>query len=165
MIPIHGRWIVAAIVAFGPISQARAQEQVVQIYLVQASGDGVSAGGSQGHSSDQRRRERAALLVPTLAGIRVSYLLPRTPSGPATLEALARGRSLPIVQLPRPGSTWNGHVVDDQMSRREAIQPIAAELLALPPGSTAVVGLNGEIFLRSSIAWVFRWHRRAGGTR
>lgn len=34
--------------------------------------------------------------------------------------------------------------VHDEMSRREAIEPIADALLALVPGSVAVVGLNSE---------------------
>lgn len=145
MIRIYGRWIVAAVVALGPTSHARAQEQFVQIYLVRhPETESTPADLKAIHLSDTGRK-RAALLIPTLAGIRVSHLFAsHTLRTRETLEELARERSLPIVQLPRPGSTWNGQFVTDELSRREAIEPIANALRALPPGSTAVVGMNSE---------------------
>lgn len=145
MIRIYGRWIVTAIVAFGPISHARAQEQLVQIYLVRHPETESAPADLRAIHLNDTGRKRAALLVPTLAGIGVSHLFAsHTLRTYETLEELARERSLPIVQLPRPGSTWNGQLVNDEMSRREAIEPVAAALLALPAGSTAVVGLNSE---------------------
>jgi hypothetical protein len=51
---------------------------------------------------------------------------------------------LPIVQLPAPGTIWQGQIVTDELSRRESIDPIAEALLALPSGAVAVVALNSE---------------------
>jgi len=48
------------------------------------------------------------------------------------------------VQLPEPGSVWKGVVVTDDTSRREPIDPVSDALLALPPGSVALVALNSE---------------------
>lgn len=146
MIRTYGRWIVAAIVTIGSVSNIWAQqEQLVQIYVVRhPETESAPADPNAIHLSDTGR-ERAALLVPTLAGIRITNLLAsHTVRTRETLEDLARDRSLPIVQLPRPGSTWNGQMVTDQLSRREPIEPIAEALLALRPGSTVVVGLNSE---------------------
>lgn len=72
-------------------------------------------------------------------------------SGPAPSEPLLLRKpwrklpaSLPVVQLPQPGSTWQGHCVTDELSRQEAIEPIANALLALAPGGTAVAALNSD---------------------
>ena len=140
-----GRWIVALVIALGAIPQAEAQEPLVQIYVVRhPETEAPPADLKAIHLTDLGRR-RAALLVPTLAGIRVSHLFAsHTVRARETLEDLSRDRSLPIVQFPQPGSTWKGQLVTDEVSRREAIDPIADALLALPAGSTAVVGLNSE---------------------
>jgi histidine phosphatase superfamily protein (branch 1) len=145
MIRTFGRWIVAVFVTIGSTSPAWAQEQLVQIYMVRhPETESAPADLNAIHLSGTGHK-RAALLVPALAGIRISNLLAsHTVRTRETLEDLARDRSLPIIQLPRPGSTWKGQPVTDQMSRREPIEPIADALLALAPGSIAVVALNSE---------------------
>jgi phosphohistidine phosphatase SixA len=139
------RAIVCAAVWLTTASTAFAQDGLVQIYLVRhPETESAPADLRAIHLSDTGR-QRAALLVPTLAGVRISHLLAsHTVRARETLEALARDRSLPVVQLPAPGSTVKGQVVTDEISRREAIEPIAQALLGLKPGSTAVVGLNSE---------------------
>jgi hypothetical protein len=122
-----------------------AQEALVQIYLVRhPETESAPADVKAIHLSNAGHR-RAALLVPTLAGVRISHLFAsHTVRTREALEDLARDRSLPIVQLPAPGSTIDGQLVTDEISRREAIEPISRALLDLKPGSTAVVGLNSE---------------------
>ena len=44
----------------------------------------------------------------------------------------------------RSTAVWKGQIVTDELSRREAIDPIAEALLALPSGATALVALNSE---------------------
>jgi histidine phosphatase superfamily protein (branch 1) len=141
----YGRLIIAALATIAFASHVWAQEQLVQIYVVRhPETESAPANLNAVHLSDTGRK-RAALLVPALAGIRITNLLAsHTIRTRETLEDLARDRSLPIVQLPQPGSTWKGQLVTDQLSRREPIEPIADALLGLPPGSTAVVGLNSE---------------------
>ena len=145
MIRAFGRWVVAAVIAVGPASNAWAQEGLVQIYLVRHPETESAPADLKAIHLSETGRKRAALLVPALAGIRVSHLFAsHTVRTREALEDLARDRSLSIVQFPAPGSTWKGQLVTDEMSRREPIEPIADALLALAPGSTAVVGLNGE---------------------
>lgn len=122
-----------------------AQDPLVHIYVVR-HGETESAPADLRaiHLTDSAR-QRVALLVPTLAGVRISDLLAsHTVRTRETLEPLARDRSLPIVQLPAPGSMLNGEVVTDQVSRAAAVEPITRALLALKPGRTAVVGLNSD---------------------
>jgi Histidine phosphatase superfamily (branch 1) len=122
-----------------------AQEPLVQVYLVRHPETEPAPADSRAVHLSDTGRERAALLVPTLAGVRVSYLFAsHTVRTREALEGLARDRSLPIVQLPEPGRTLNGQLVTDEVSRREAIEPISRALLSLKPGSVAVVGLNSE---------------------
>lgn len=145
MTRVSRQWAIAVFLLLGAGSQARAQEQLVQIYLVRhPEVEAKPADPKAMHLSDAGRK-RAELLVPTLAGVRVSHLFgSHTLRSRETLEDLARERSLPIVQLPQPGSTLKGQTVNDEMSRREAIDPIADALLELPPGSIAVAALNSE---------------------
>ena len=141
----YGRWIIAVAIALGSVPHAWAQEQLVQIYLIRHPETESAPADLKAIHLNDTGRKRAVLLVPTLAGIRVSHLFAsHTVRTRETLEDFARDRSLPIVQLPRPGGTWKGQLVTDEVSRREAIDPIADALLALPAGSTAVVGLNSE---------------------
>ena len=135
----------AVIMVLGAGSPVPAQEPLVQIYVVRhPENEAAPADPNAIHLTDAGR-QRAALLVPALEGVRVSHLFAsHTVRTREALEPLARARSLPIVQLPAPGSRWKGEPVTDQLSRREAIDPVASALLALPAGSTAVVGLNSE---------------------
>ena len=142
---ICGRWIVTFLVGLGSVLQAQSREDLVQIYVIRhPETESAPADLKAIHLSDVGRR-RAALLVPTFADTRVSHLFAsHTVRTRETLEGLARDRSLSIVQLPAPGSSWNSQVVNDELSRREAIEPIAGALLALAAGSVAIVGLNSE---------------------
>lgn len=146
MIRMSNRLLVILVLqVLGAALPAAAQHPLVEIYLVRhPETDPNPADTKAIHLSDVGHG-RAALLVPTLAGVRISHLFAsHTVRARETLEPIARDRSLPIVQLPAPGSVWKGQLVTDELSRREAIDPIADALLALPPGSSAVVALNSE---------------------
>ena len=90
-------------------------------------------------------RQRAELLAPTLNGVTFTHLFAtHTIRARQMLEAIAAKQGLPIVQLPAPGSVLDGQPVTDQTSRRAPIEPVAAALLKLPPGSVALAALNSE---------------------
>lgn len=92
-----------------------------------------------------RGHARAELLIHTLSGIKFSHVFSsHTTRSRQAVERIAAAHNLPVVQLPRPGSTLDGKVVTDQTTRRAPIEPISQALLTLPSGSTALVGLNSE---------------------
>lgn len=148
MIPIsnHRALLITVLVGFAAhfcsAAQAQAQQQTVSILIVRhAETDGsqptipLSAVG----------RQRAELLAPTLNGVTFTHLLAtHTTRARQMLEAIAAKQGLQIVQLPAPGSVLDGQPVTDQTSRRAPIEPVAAALLKLPPGSVALAALNSE---------------------
>ena len=90
-------------------------------------------------------RQRAELLAPTLDGVTFTHLIAtHTTRARQMLEGIAAKQGLQIIQLPVPGSVLDGQPVTDQTSRRAPIEPVAAALLKLPPGSVALAALNSE---------------------
>jgi hypothetical protein len=90
-------------------------------------------------------RQRAELLVHTLRDVKFTHIFAtHTTRTRQMVEGIASAHSLPIVQLPVPGSILDGQSVTDQTSRQAPIQPIADALLKLPPGSVALAALNAE---------------------
>lgn len=142
----HRVLLIAALVGFvghfGAAAHAQAPPQTVSIFIVRhAETDGsqptipLSAVG----------RQRAELLAPTLNGVTFTHLFAtHTTRARQMLEAIAAKHALQIVQLPVPGSVLDGQPVTDQTSRRAPIEPVAAALLKLPPGSVALAALNSE---------------------
>lgn len=129
----------------GVASSAAAQEPLVQIYIVRHPEAELAPADPKAIHLTDAGRQRASLLAPTLAGVRVTHLVAsHTLRTRELLEGLAAERALPIVQLPTPGSVLNGQVVTDEVPRREAIAPVADALLALPAGSVAVAALNSD---------------------
>ncbi|MGE5202196.1 MAG: histidine phosphatase family protein [Acidobacteriota bacterium] len=147
LIPNHRRnHLLAVFVAiaaqFLAVNQPLAQTPPVSIFIVRhAETDNsqpsipLSAAG----------RQRADLLTSTLRGIKFTHLFAtHTTRARQMVEAIASAQSLPIIQLPAPGSILDGKPVTDQTSRRAPIEPIATALLKLPPGSVALAALNSE---------------------
>jgi hypothetical protein len=60
------------------------------------------------------------------------------------VEPVALARTLPVQQLPAPGTRLDTTVVSDRTSSRVAIAPLVEALRALPPGSRALVGVNSD---------------------
>jgi len=90
-------------------------------------------------------RERAALLVHTFRDIKFTHMLgSHTTRSRESLEVIAKSQNLPIMLLPASGSMLDGKPVDDQTSRRAAIEPVANALKELRRGSVALVALNSE---------------------
>jgi len=136
---------VAALLQLAAAVSALAQEPVVQIYLVRHPETDPSPQDPKAIHLSDAGRQRVSLLAPTFAGVRLSHLFAsHTVRALETLDAISRDRALSVVQLPRPGSVLHGSVVTDETSRREAIDPVAEALLALPPGSIAIAALNSE---------------------
>ena len=90
-------------------------------------------------------RQRAELLASTVRGIKFTHLFSsHTTRSRQMLEAIAAKQRLPVVQLPAPGTTHERELVTDKTTRRASIEPLAAALLKLAPGSVALVSLNSE---------------------
>lgn len=142
----HRALLITAVIGlsahFFAIRDAQAQLQTVSIFIVRhAETDGsqptlpLSALG----------RQRAELLAPTLNGVTFTHLFAtHTTRARQMLDTIAAKQGLQIVQLPAPGSILDGQPVSDQTSRRAPIEPVAAALLKLPPGSVVLVALNSE---------------------
>jgi broad specificity phosphatase PhoE len=85
------------------VAGAAAQEALVQIYLVRHPETEARPVDPTAIHLSTAGHQRAALLVPTVAGVRLSHLFAsHTVRTRETLEPLAADRSLPIVQLPEP---------------------------------------------------------------
>lgn len=63
-----------------------------------------------------------------------------------TVRPTGEGHDLPVIQLPEPGSTVDGQMVDQSTSSSASIEPMVEFLLELPPGSVAVcAGHSGTL--------------------
>jgi hypothetical protein len=90
-------------------------------------------------------RQRADLLVHTFGGVKFTHVFAtHTTRTRQMVERIASNHGLVVTQLPAPGSMLDGQTVTDDTSRRAPIEPIAAALLKLPPGSVALAALNSE---------------------
>lgn len=90
-------------------------------------------------------RARAEQLAATVRDMRFTHLLAtHTTRAKQMLDPIGATQGLRVVQLPEPGSILEGQPVADHTSRRAPIELIARALLALPPGSMALVALNSE---------------------
>lgn len=140
------RWLIAIVMVLS--AQAHrvvAQEALVQIYIVQHPEMDAAAKDPAALPLSAAGHQRAALLAPTFANIRLTHLIgTHTLRSRQTLEPVARGQSLAILQLPRPGSTLDGQLVDDRLTRQAAVGPVAEALLALPAGSVALIAGNSD---------------------
>ena len=89
--------------------------------------------------------KRAQVLGETLRGVRFTHLVStHTIRARQMLDGIATRQGLKVVQLPAPGSTWQGETVTDQTSRRAPIEPVAEALAKLPAGAVALAALNSE---------------------
>ena len=122
--------------------QTQAQQKTVSIFIVRHAEVDAS---QPTIPLSPVGRQRAELLAPTVDGVTFTHLLAtHTTRARQMLEAIAAKQGLQIVQLPAPGSVFDGELVTDQTSRRASIEPVAAALLNLPPGSVALAALNSE---------------------
>ena len=140
----HRALLITALVGFAAhfCAAAQAQQQTVSILIVRHAETDASP---PTFPLSAVGRQRVELLAPTLYGVTFTHLFAtHTTRARQTLEAVAAKQGLPIVQLPEPGSVLDGKLVTDQTSRREPIEPVAAALLKLPPGSVALAALNSE---------------------
>jgi len=135
----------ASLALFGSSLPSLAQGQLVTIVIVRHPEIDTSKTSEPVVPLSQIGRERAALLIHTLRDIKFTHMLgSHTTRSREAIEAIARTENLPITLLPAPGSMLDGKPVDDQTSRRAAIEPVAKALKELPRGSVALVGLNSE---------------------
>lgn len=127
---------------FLAISQSMAQAQPVSIFIVRHAEADTSQPTVPLTATG---RQRADLLAYTLRGVKFTHVFAtHTIRTRQMVEGIASQHGLQIVQLPVPGSMLDGQPVTDQTSRRAPIEPIAAALLKLPPGSVALAALNSE---------------------
>ena len=127
---------------FLAMSQSLAQVQPVSIFIVRHAEADTSQPTVPLTATG---RQRADLLTYTLRGVKFTHVFAtHTIRTRQMVEGIASQHGLQIVQLPVPGSMLDGQPVTDQTSRRAPIEPIAAALLKLPPGSVALAALNSE---------------------
>lgn len=134
--------VIAVVASVCASPHVQAQQRTVSILIVRHA----EADGSQPTIPlSSKGRQRAQLLGPTLTGVKFTHLFAtHTTRTRQMLEDLSAKHSLPIVQLPVPGSILGGEPVTDQTSRRAPIEPISDALLRLPAGSVAFAALNSE---------------------
>lgn len=133
---------VAVAAQFCAVSQLLAQMQPVSIFIVRHAEADLSQPTVPLTAAG---RQRAELLVHTFRAVKFTHIFAtHTTRTRQMAEGIASAHGLPIVQLPVPGSILDGRSVTDQTSRRAPIEPIAAALLKLPPGSVALAVLNSE---------------------
>jgi len=125
-----------------PVNEPRAQTRAVSIFIVRHTETDQSPPTLKLTAAG---RQRAELLVQTFRDVKLTHIFASHTSWTRqTVEAVAAAQALPIVQLPAPGSILEGRPVTDETSRRAVIEPMAAALTQLPPGSVALAALNGE---------------------
>lgn len=89
--------------------------------------------------------QRAKILTRSVRGVRFTHLFAsHTVRARQMLDEIAADQGITVVQLPAPGSRFEGEIVTDQTTRRAPIQPMSEALLRLPPGSVALAALNSE---------------------
>ncbi|HSJ64249.1 MAG TPA: histidine phosphatase family protein [Gemmatimonadaceae bacterium] len=90
-------------------------------------------------------KRRAQAFARTVTDVRFTHLFSsHTTRARQMLETIAERQQLPIRQLPEPGSPIDGAIVDDRTPSRVAIPLLVEAIRALPPGSTALVGVNSD---------------------
>jgi len=125
------------------VGDALAQSQTISIIIVRHPETDQSQPDMLPLST--RGQARADLLVQTLRGVKFTHVFAsHTTRSRQAVEKVAAAHKLPVMQLPAPGSMFEGKPVTDQTTRRAPIEPVAAALLKLPAGSVALAGLNSE---------------------
>jgi hypothetical protein len=89
--------------------------------------------------------QRAKVLTQTMRGVRFTHAFAtHTVRAKQMLDEIAAKQGLRVVQMPEPGSSFDGQPVTDQTTRRAPIEPMSKALLSLPAGSVAIAALNSE---------------------
>jgi hypothetical protein len=90
-------------------------------------------------------QRRAVAFARTVTDVPFTHLFSsHTTRARQMVDAIAERRQLPIRQLPEPGSAIDGAVVNDRTPSRVATPLLIEAVRALPPGSTALVGVNSD---------------------
>jgi len=93
----------------------------------------------------QQGKARTGIFTATVRDIPFSHVFSsHTTRSRQTVEAVAKQRGLSVVQLPKPGSVVEGATMNDKTPAKAAIKPLVEALRLLPPGSTALVGVNSD---------------------
>lgn len=135
--------VLAALAAqFWATNQAWAQARPVSIFIIR---HGETDTTQPTVPLTPVGRQRAELLAQTLRGVKFTHIFAsHTTRTRQMVERIASTHGLAVTQLPVPGSILDGQTVTDQTDRRAPIEPIAAALLKLPPGSIVLAALNSE---------------------
>jgi hypothetical protein len=90
-------------------------------------------------------RLRANSFARTVSGVRFTHVFSsHTLRAYQMVERVAQEQNLSVRQLPQPGARLDGGVVSDSTPSTVAITPLLEALRALPPGSSALVGVNSN---------------------
>lgn len=89
--------------------------------------------------------ERAKLIKPTFRHVKFTHIFAsHTYRSKQTVQELADAQGLQVVQLPTPGTMYEGKLVNDALTRKAAVEPMATQILKLPPGSVPLVVMNRD---------------------
>ena len=88
---------------------------------------------------------RARTFARTVSGVRFTHVFStHTLRAYQMVELVAQDHNLPVRQLPQPGTQLGTVIVADSTPANMAVAPLLGALRALPPGSTALVGVNSD---------------------
>jgi hypothetical protein len=90
-------------------------------------------------------KARARTFAHAVSGVRFTHVFStHTLRAYQMVEPVAQEQNLQVRQFPRPGARLGTVVVADSTPAKIAVAPLLGALRALPPGSTALVGVNSD---------------------
>lgn len=133
--------LAAVLVALSASTWAQTAVRPTVVYLVR-HGENTA---TQPSVLDATGKMRALELAATLKEVRFTHVFAsHTERTRQMAEPIAMASRLPIVQLPRPGSTIDGQTVTEGTATGAAAKPLLEGIRAVPPGSTVLVAGNRE---------------------
>jgi hypothetical protein len=90
-------------------------------------------------------KARARTFARSVSGVRFTHVFStHTLRAYQMVEPVAQDQNLPVRQLPQPGTRLGAVLVVDSTPAKMAVAPLLGGLRGLPPGSTALVGVNSD---------------------
>ena len=135
-------FLLVACLADALVAQQRPDPSVTRIYFVR---HGELDGTAPTIPLNDRGHERAAELVRVFERVELTHVFSsHTLRSQEAVRLTAAAHGLTVMPMPRLGTVIDGHTVTEASACRLAIEPLGDALAALPPGSAALVGANGD---------------------
>jgi hypothetical protein len=137
--------LLASLLSLAAALPARAQQPETaptRIYFVR---HGEIDGTDPAIPLSARGHERAAELVRVMERVRLTHVFSsHTLRSQQAVRPTADAHGLSVTPMPPLGTVIDGHTVTGASASRLAIGPLGDALAGLPPGSAALVGVNGD---------------------